>query len=197
MAQIQLHTALHTQPHIQPLDRAAITDPELLALMARAEALGVPDDLFTRILARVPSYAKVLLNALLVSHGQGNVDHRLKEIIRIQLARFAGDSYFSGLRSKAALGAGLSEADIDAGCGDYDDDARFTEAEKVALRYADQMYLDPQKVDKAFYDEMKRHYTEAQIMELGGFISFHYGMQVFMRTLNAVPLSAASAPSSH
>ena len=49
----------HTQPHIQPLDRAAITDPELLALMARAEALGVPDDLFTRILARVPSYAKV------------------------------------------------------------------------------------------------------------------------------------------
>ena len=39
-------------PHIEPLDRAAITDPELLALMARAEALGVPDDLFTRILAR-------------------------------------------------------------------------------------------------------------------------------------------------
>ena len=88
-------------PHIEPLDRASITDPELLALMARAEALGVPDDLFTRILARVPSYAKVLLNALLVSHGQGNVDHRLKEIIRIQLARFAGDSYFSALRSKA------------------------------------------------------------------------------------------------
>ena len=34
-------------------------------------------------------------------------------------------------------------------------------------------------------------------MELGGFISFHYGMQVFMRTLNAVPLSAASVSSSH
>lgn len=188
-------------PHIEPLDRAAITDPELLALMARAEALGVPDDLFTRIVARVPSYAKVLLNALLVSHGQGNVDHRLKEIIRIQLARFAGDSYFSALRSRSALGAGLSEADIDAGCGDYDHDPRFTEAEKIALRYADQMYLDPQKVDKAFYDEMKQHYSEAQIMELGGFISFHYGMQVFMRTLNAVPLvpqqSASSSASSH
>ena len=175
-------------PHIEPLDRAAITDPELLALMARAEALGVPDDLFTRIVARAPGYAKAMLNAMLVSHAQGNVDHRLKEIIRIQLARFAGDAYFSALRSKPALAAGLDEATINAGCGDYDDDARFSESEKVALRYADQMYLDPQKVDAAFYDELKLHYTEAQIMELGGFIAFHYGMQTFMRTLNAVPL---------
>ena len=178
-------------PHIAPLELEQIRDPELLALMARAEELGVPDALFTRIVARVPSYAKVLLNALLVSHGQGNVDHRLKEIIRIQLARFAGDSYFSGLRSKRALAAGLDEATIDAGCGDYDDDDRFTEAEKVALRYADQMYLDPKKVDKAFYDEMKKYYTEAEIMELGGFIAFHYGMQVFTRTLNATPLAGA------
>ena len=171
--------------HIEPLEAAQITDPELLTLMARAEATGVPDALFTRIVARVPGYAKVLL----VSHTQGNVDHRLKEIIRILLARFAGDSYFGGLRSKQALAAGLDEARIDAGCGDYDDDPRFSEAERVALRYADQMYLDPQKVDAAFYDEMKRHYSEAQIMELGGFIAFHYGMQVFMRTLDARPLA--------
>ena len=180
-------------PHIEPLNPAQIRDPELLALMASAEELGVPDALFTRIVARVPAYAKVLLNALLVSHAQGNVDHRLKEIIRIQLARFAGDSYFSALRSKRAMAAGLDEATIDAGCGDYDDDPRFTEAEKLALRYADQMYLDPQKVDAAFYGELKKHYTEAQIMELGGFIAFHYGMQVFMRTLDARPLVAAVA----
>ena len=174
-------------PHIAPLDVAHIHDPELLALMARAEELGVPDGVFTRIVARVPSYAKVLLKALLVSHGQGNVDHKLKEVIRIQLARFAGDSYFSGLRSKRALAAGLDEATIDEGCNSYEQGARFSEAEKVALRYADMMYLDANQVDKAFYDEMKKHYTEAQIMELGGFIAFHYGMQVFMRTLNAVP----------
>jgi alkylhydroperoxidase family enzyme len=180
-------------PHIVPLDPAQIGDPELLALMARAEELGVPDALFTRIVARVPGHAKVLLNALLVSHSQGNVDHRLKEIIRIQLARFAGDAYFSALRSNKAMAAGLDEATIEAGCGDYDDDPRFSEAEKVALRYSDQMYLDPQKVDAAFYDEMKQHYTEAQIMELGGFIAFHYGMQVFMRTLGARPLVPGDA----
>jgi len=178
---------------IEPLGREAITDPELRALVERCERLGVPDALFPLILARVPDYAKAILRAMLMSHESGNVDHRLKEIVRVQLARFAGDRYFSGLRSRRAREAGLDEATIDAGSGDYDDDPRFTEAEKLALRYSDQMYLDPGKVDAAFYDELKKHYSEAQIMELGAFIALHYGMQVFMRTLDAAPLAAGKA----
>ena len=47
------------------------------------------------------------------------------------------------------------------------------------------MYLDSTKVDAEFYDEMKKHFTEAQIMELGAFIAFHYGMQTFMRSIGA------------
>jgi alkylhydroperoxidase family enzyme len=177
-------------PHIEPVKREAITDPELAELIERCERLGVPDALFPQILARVPDYAKAILRAMLMSHEAGNVDHRLKEIVRVQLARFAGDRYFSALRSRRAREAGLDEATIDAGSGDYDDDPRFTEAEKLALRYADQMYLDPGKVDAAFYDELKKHYSEAQIMELGAFIALHYGMQAFMRTLDAAPLGA-------
>jgi alkylhydroperoxidase family enzyme len=173
---------------IAPLAIAEIDDPELRELIARGEALGVPDGLFGRILARVPGHAKPLLRALLLSHESGNVDHKLKEIIRIQLARFAGDDYFAGLRSNKARQAGLTEAEIEAGCGDYEDADCFSEAEKCALRYADQMYLDASKIDAAFYAELKRHYTEPQIMELGAFIAFHYGMQKFMQTLAATPL---------
>ena len=174
--------------HIEPLKTEEIADPELQALIERCKALGVPDELFPRILARVPSYAKALLRALLVSHADGNVDHKLKEIIRVQLARTAGDPYFSALRSAQARQAGLTEETIAAGSGNFESDPRFTTAEKWALRYARRMYLDPEQVDAAFYAEGKGHYTEAQIMELGAFIAFHYGMQVFMRTLQAAPL---------
>lgn len=180
-------------PHIEPLAREAIADPELRELIERCERLGVPDALFPRILARMPDYAKSILRAMLMSHEAGNVDHRLKEIVRVQLARFAGDRYFSALRSTKAREAGLDEATIDAGSGDYDDDPRFTEAEKLALRYSDQMYLDPGKVDAAFYEELKKHYSEAQIMELGAFVALHYGMQLFMRTLDASPLASGKA----
>jgi hypothetical protein len=169
--------------HIAPLPKAAITDPELRALMAEGEALGVPDDLFPRILARAPEQAVPLMRALLMSHVAGNVDHNLKEIMRILLARFAGDEYFASLRSKKA---GLTEARIDDGCWGYEnDDKGFSEAEKCALRYADLMFLDANQLDKAFYDEMKKYWSEAQIMELGAFVAFHYGMQMFMRSLGA------------
>lgn len=180
-------------PHIEPLKAEEIRDPELLALIGRCEALGVPDSLFPRILARVPPHAKALLRALLVSHAEGNVDHRLKEIIRLQLARTAGDAYFAGLRSEMARKQGLDEDTIEAGSGRFQDDPRFTAAEKWALRYAREMYLNPEKVDAALYDEGRKHYTEAQIMELGAFIAFHYGMQAFARTLGAVPLRGAVA----
>ena len=178
-------------PHIEPLSPDEIRDPELLALIERCEALGVPDSLFPRIRARVPAYVKALLRALIVSHTEGNVDHRLKEIIRVQLARTAGDAYFAGLRSAQAAKEGLDEDTIEAGSGKFQDDPRFTAAEKWALRYAREMYLNPEKVDAAFYDEGKKHYTEAQIMELGAFIAFHYGMQAFMRTLGGAPLRRA------
>ena len=174
--------------HIQPLKAEEIRDPELQELIRRGEALGVPDALFSRILARAPAHAKAVLRALLHSHTEGNVDHRLKEIIRVQLARIAGDPYFGGLRSARAKGKGLDEERIAAGAGKFESDPRFSAAEKWALRYAREMYLNPEKIDAAFYSEGKRHYTEAQIMELGAFIAFHYGMQAFARTLGARPL---------
>lgn len=175
-------------PYIEPLKREEIRDPELLELIRRGEELGVPDALFSLILARVPAHAKALLRALLVSHAEGNVEHRLKEIIRVQLARIAGDPYFSRLRSKRAQREGLDETTVEAGSKKAEDDPRFSPAEKWALRYAREMYLNPEHVDAAFYDEGKKYFSEAQIMELGAFIAFHYGMQSFMRTLGARPL---------
>ena len=174
-------------PHIAPAGAAAIQDAELKALIEHCAALGVPDAEFTHLIARVPEYAKALLKALLkamlLSHTEDAIDHRLKEIIRVQLARMAGDAYFATLRSKRARQQGLTEAAIDAGCGALDA-SQFSPAERWALRYAREMYTHREMVDAAFYAEGKRHYSEAQIMELGAFIAFHYGMQAWTRTLN-------------
>ena len=175
--------------YVKPLAPEEIHDPELRDLIARCGQLGVPDALFPRILARVPDYAKALLRAMLLSHTEGKVDHKLKEIIRISLARIAGDKYFAGLRSAKAKQHGLDEQAIEAGAGDHDNDSCLSQAEKYALRYAKLMYLDPSRVDAEFYAGMKQHFSEAQIMELGAFVAFHYGMQVFARTLDAVPLA--------
>ncbi len=178
-------------PYVAPLALVDITDPELRALIAECDRLGVPDQMLVRIIARMPEMAKRTLRMLLKSHYEGNVDHKLKEIIRVHLARFVGDPYFSVLRSRKATAAGLTETEIEAGSGDYEDYAGFDEAQKCALRYAEQMFLDSSKVDKAFYDELRTHYSEPQIMELGSFIAFHYGMIRLARALGVVPATAA------
>lgn len=175
-------------PHIDPVSPEDVQDSGFSKIRKTCEKLQVPDDLFLGILGHVPGYAKALTDAMIESLAKGNVDHKLKEIIRVRLARMAQDTYFANLRSRQAQAEGLTEERIEAGSGGFENDARFTEAEKLALRYADWMYRDdPKKLDAAFYDEMKKHFTEAQIMELGSFIALHYGMQVFMRTLQAFP----------
>ncbi len=80
-------------PVVEPLPRAEIERAGLGDAMAEAEALGVPDDLFFRILGHVPGYAPALYDALHRSHAEGDVDHRLKEIIRVQLSRMADCTY--------------------------------------------------------------------------------------------------------
>ena len=170
---------------VDPVDQDHAIATGLAERMEAFATLGDDDATFLRILARAPSYAEALWDAMAEALFEGGVDHRLKEVIRIQLATTAGDPYFSSLRSKMALDAGLTEERIQAALGHYRDDPQFSAAERWALDYAHRMYRTPENVDAAFYDEGKQHWSEAQIMELGGLIAIHYGMQVFMRTLGS------------
>ena len=51
----------------------------------------------------------------------------------------------------------------------------FTEREKVALRYADQMYFDHHKIDDGFFSQLRERFDDNEILELswviGEFIS--------------------------
>ncbi len=42
----------------------------------------------------------------------------------------------------------------------------FTEREKVALRLAEKMTLDPHGVDEAQWSELRRHFDEGEVIEL-------------------------------
>ena len=52
------------------------------------------------------------------------------------------------------------------------DSRLFSEAERVALEYAERVTITDQKVDDAFFSRLKQHYTEAQIVELTAAVAF-------------------------
>ena len=52
------------------------------------------------------------------------------------------------------------------------------------------MALNPERIDRAFYDQLRRHYSEEEIVELGAFIGFNIGYHTFFGTLKFYPMFA-------
>jgi hypothetical protein len=94
------------------------------------------------------------------------------------------------VRSASAKRQGLTEQHIDDGIEHYRTSARWTPSEKLALRYSELMATDPGAIDGAFYDELRVHYTDEEIVELGAFIGFNIGYHTFFGTLGFYPMFA-------
>ena len=77
---------------------------------------------------------------------------------------------------------------IDEGIGYYETSTNFTEAEKIALRFSDLMDTEPDKIDEAFYNQLKQHYSTEEIVELGAFIGFNIGFHTWFATLGFYPM---------
>ena len=90
------------------------------------------------------------------------------------------------MRSAAARQIGVTEADLD-DADDYEKSTKLTEGEKLALRYADQMQRDPAMITRAWYEELHRHYTEPQVMELAVFVALNLGFHAVFSTLEFTP----------
>ena len=63
------------------------------------------------------------------------------------------------------------------------DSKLFSEAERVALEYAERITYTDQKVDDAFFGRLKRHFNEAQIVELTAAVALENFRSKFNPTL--------------
>ena len=61
---------------------------------------------------------------------------------------------------------GLTDAEFDALQGDYRASALFTDREKAALAWSEAMTLNTAKRDDAVWLEMRRHFNDAEIVEI-------------------------------
>jgi alkylhydroperoxidase family enzyme len=69
------------------------------------------------------------------------------------------------VRYAGARQAGLTETKI-AALHDLDSDL-FTPRERAALRFAELMATDHLKIDDAVFGELKQHFSDAELVELG------------------------------
>ena len=64
----------------------------------------------------------------------------------------------------------------------FERSAAFTERQKAALLFTSNIVWNPEGVDDALWDRLRRHFTEAEIVELGAFVALTYGQQRVIKT---------------
>jgi len=153
-------------PRIGYIEEASKT-PQIRAMIESAEKTGAPDPRVVSIMTRsevgaawVECWNKTLY--------KGVLPHKLKEMCRIKISVAHQCGYCSTVRSNLAKAEGLTEDIIGALLGDYYTSKYFTAREKAALRYAELFKQGERAIDRdEVYDELKRHFSEQEIIELG------------------------------
>lgn len=178
---------------LQPLSPQEIVDADLREAVEQSEAHGLPGEWLTRVVARVPNQGSALVRLLRAIDEPRGLPVRTKLMVGVLLADRAEDQYTKSLYLRAARVEGIDPDEmLEAALSDYDTDDHVSGAEQVALAFAEQMFLDASKIDDAFFDDLKRFYDDAQIMELGTFCGVRYALSVLMAALDA-PASPKSA----
>jgi alkylhydroperoxidase family enzyme len=76
--------------------------------------------------------------------------------------------------------------DLVAKLADYEH-SDLPERTKTALRLADRLTGDAPTVDAAFYEALRRHFSDDEILDLGMTIAFASGWQRFIEAFGIVP----------
>jgi alkylhydroperoxidase family enzyme len=167
---------------ISYVDPDSLVDPRDRELLERARLHGTPRPESQAVRAHVPEILRTFSAYWNATFDEGLVDNRLKELCRLYVSKTVECSYCGGQRSEAAQAQGLSEDLVDDVLLFETSDA-FDEREKTALAYTRAIAWDPDQADDALWKRLHRHFSDAQIVELGSFVSLTAGAQRFVKTL--------------
>lgn len=141
--------------------------PELEDVYQRAEkALGFLPNSYLAM-SRAPEILRAFSRLSREIIGvQGKVDIGLKRLVAYACSRSAGCMYCTAHTSSAAVEVdGVSAEKIEK-IFEYETDPVFSDAERTAIAFAQAAGTQPNAVTDADMEEMKKHFTEDQIVEI-------------------------------
>ena len=109
----------------------------------------------------------------------GRCEVRFKELARLRMSLGHGCRSCNLGNSQGAREAGYSDHQLENIEGDR---SVFDDAERAVLALADEMLMTNQQghMSQALYNELKRHFDDAEILELGTVTSFLGGLAKFL-----------------
>ena len=150
-------------PRILPCNIEDVRELADIAATTTAQRRGVPN--FVRTLAHRPEVAKawVGLRATLVGHGL--VSEELKNFIAQVTSMSAGCNYCAAHNAYFSVDLGIATERQEA-LWEYETSPLFSEGERAALRIAQGAAQVPNATTDEDFEILKRHYADAEIVEI-------------------------------
>ena len=127
-----------------------------------------------RMMAHAPGIAKGIVQLGGAFRENRTLSDKLVEMVRLRIAFHNQCRSCMAIHYNSAVADGLDETLV---CSlESPQEADNLDArEKVALKYADRFANDHLSIDDRMYDELRQHYSEVEIVELGMWVAFCVG----------------------
>ncbi len=156
--------------------------PEMQAEMERCAREGTPRPESSAVRAHVPAAFWFFADSWKNLFRDGILDHDVKELCRVYVSRSVKCEYCGNQRSEKGKAMGLVEGQYDE-LLNFESSSAYDDRQKAALAYTEAItwHLN---TDDEFWDRMYRHFSEAELVELGCFVGLTMGQQSWLRMLN-------------
>jgi AhpD family alkylhydroperoxidase len=124
------------------------------------------------------------------------LDPQLKRLANLRTAQMVGCPFCIDIISAISLKKGISDEKI-AALADFAQSPLFTPAERAALRYVEEMCRTPVNVPDAVFEELKRYFEPAPIVELTAMVALENLRSRFNRALEIPSDGFCTLPAEH
>ncbi len=159
--------------------------PDELKAMIKPESLTDLEQGLMRYFAHAPGLVKGLAAFSGGLKQNRTLSERLVELVRLRIAFFNQCRSCMAIRYTDAINDGLTE-DLVCSLERPQDAADLSDAEKAAIRFGELMATDHLRIDDEVYAELKKHFSSAQIVELGMICAFFVGFGRLAATYHMV-----------
>lgn len=159
-------------------------------LIDDARRVGTPNPDVYLVMDHVPELMRTFHEHWRVMFDHGVVDRDLKELVRRKVANYHA---CETCKSIGVPGKEMSIDDKLAESYSWREMSALTEREKAAMWLVDYLMGYEDSADH-LYRELHEHFSDAEIVELGWFISFNVGTVRFVRSWNLHGSSAVGPP---
>ena len=171
-----------TTQRISYVEPETIKDKDMRAELERCKVRGTPRPESQAIRAHVPAAFWSFANTWQTVFHEGIAEHTIKELCRVFVSHSVKCEYCGNQRSIQSKNKGLVESDYK-DLLNFEKSDRYNDKQKAALRYTQAIVWDLE-CDDRLWEQLYQYFSEAEIVEIGYFVSITMGQQRWLRTLN-------------